>query len=135
MCEHCEHRSTCQNPCPAVAAALDAVTGQPNGREVLVSLDDLEYLWTTNSRLSLSCLQGANVRPPLYLVFDYLTEREKKIFVWRFVFKRTERQIAKRLKVHYSAVHQAVQRGRRKVLKFLLEQERNTDFTSANYEG
>ena len=135
MCEHCEHRSTCQNPCPAVAAALDAVTGQPNGREVLVSLDALEYLWTTNSRLSLANMQGAWVLPPLELVFGQLTERQKKILVLAFEIKLSVRQIAKQLGIHPSSVHESLGYARIRVRHYLANRQKSAVYPPTLYEG
>jgi hypothetical protein len=135
MCGNCPLARICQVPCAKLTAELEAVTVRQNGWEVLVSLDDLAYLWTSRSRLSLGSLQGAAVTPPLKLIFPLLTKQQKQIFVLKFIHRRTEREIAAALGIHHSSVHERLAWARKKVRAFLDEKQNRRADTPANYQG
>jgi len=135
MCRECPNYHVCQIPCAKLAAELEAVTVGPNGWEVIVSLDQLVNLWTSRSRLSLAALQGASVLPPLEVLFPVLTKKQKKILVLKFVYQRTEREIAKALGIHRKSVYENIWWARKKVLAFVESRQNSTPDTPANYEG
>ncbi|MCB9490171.1 MAG: winged helix-turn-helix transcriptional regulator [Deltaproteobacteria bacterium] len=118
-CVRCEKRDRCRVPCAKLASLLAEETHHLQGREILVGPATMNLMLTNERVTALADMTGPGLRRRDLDEVPGLTDLQRRVLAMAVVDRRTQRQIAGKLGLSQSTVHEHMAAARRKVRNYL----------------